>query len=125
MNENLPIHKDIKKRLKHFLNDNDIPNIIFYGPSGNGKHTLVKEFVNKIYKNDMNLFNDYVLNVNCAHGKGIKFIREDFCGTFSLCCEWVKAHHENRACGIDLDLEPIEYGKKNYYKNFLRNKKIG
>ena len=77
MDENLPIHKDIKKRLKYFLNDNDIPNIIFYGPSGNGKHTLVKEFVNKIYKNDMNLFNDYVLNVNCAHGKGIKFIRED------------------------------------------------
>ena len=50
------IHKDIQKKLKHFLDDKDIPNIIFYGPSGNGKHTLVEQFVNNIYNNDANLF---------------------------------------------------------------------
>ena len=77
MKNSVIIHKDIQKKLQHFLDDKDIPNIIFYGPSGNGKHTLVEEFVNNIYNNDANLFKDYVLNVNCAHGKGIKFIRED------------------------------------------------
>jgi len=41
-------------------------------------------------------------------------LREDFCGTFAICCEWVKRHKLNRAIGIDLDNEPIEYGKKHY-----------
>ena len=28
-------------------------------------------------------------------------IREDFCGTFANCCQWVKEHKGNRAIGID------------------------
>ena len=36
--------------------------------------------------------------------------REDFCGTFDLCCQWVKLNRKNRAVGIDVDLEPIQYG---------------
>jgi hypothetical protein len=73
----LDIHKDIKKRLNNFVRDKDIPNIIFHGPSGNGKHTIVYDFINEIYGNDKTVVNSYVLNVNCAHGKGIRFIRED------------------------------------------------
>jgi hypothetical protein len=42
-------------------------------------------------------------------------LREDFCGTFSLCCEWVKLNHQNKAYGVDLDSEPIEYGMQQYY----------
>lgn len=41
-------------------------------------------------------------------------LREDFCGGFAVCCEWVKRHKKNRAIGIDLDPEPIEYGKTHY-----------
>lgn len=41
-------------------------------------------------------------------------LREDFCGTFSICCEWVRLGGRNRAYGIDLDPEPIEYGKQKY-----------
>ena len=41
-------------------------------------------------------------------------LREDFCGTFALCCEWVKLGAEKQAVGLDIDPEPIEYGKKNY-----------
>ena len=41
-------------------------------------------------------------------------LREDFCGTFSICCEWVKLNAKFRAHGIDLDEEPIEYGLKHY-----------
>jgi len=41
-------------------------------------------------------------------------LREDFCGTFALCTEWVKLSMQNKAYGIDLDPEPIEYGKRHY-----------
>lgn len=41
-------------------------------------------------------------------------LREDFCGTHLLCCEWVKYHSKAKAYGIDLDAEPLLYGQKNY-----------
>jgi hypothetical protein len=40
--------------------------------------------------------------------------REDFCGTFALCCEWIKLSKTHTAQGIDLDLEPLDYGRANY-----------
>jgi hypothetical protein len=43
-----------------------------------------------------------------------KFLREDFCGTFALSCEWVKRNRNNRAIGLDLDPEPLEYGKTHH-----------
>ena len=43
-----------------------------------------------------------------------RILREDFCGTFSLSCEWVKLNPKHLAYGVDLDPEPIEYGKSNY-----------
>ncbi len=46
--------------------------------------------------------------------KPAKTLREDFCGTFAICCEWVKLDKNHVATGVDLDKEPIEYGKKNY-----------
>ncbi len=42
-------------------------------------------------------------------------LREDFCGTFKLCCEWVKLRERHEAIGLDLDPEPLAYGKENYY----------
>ena len=41
-------------------------------------------------------------------------MREDFCGTFANCCEWVRHGAERRAVGVDLDLEPLEYGCDHY-----------
>lgn len=40
-------------------------------------------------------------------------LREDFCGTFNLCAEWVKSDPKNTADGIDLDPEPLAYGREN------------
>ena len=73
----LSIHKDIKSKLKSFITNNRIPNIIFHGPHGSGKKTILNEFLNNIYNNQSEIYNNFVLTVNCAHGKGIKFIRED------------------------------------------------
>jgi DNA polymerase III delta prime subunit len=73
----LPIHQNIKNKLNYFHEIHKIPNILFHGPSGSGKRTIVNEFINKIYDNDREKIKSFVMYVNCSHGKGIKFIRED------------------------------------------------
>ena len=71
------IHENIINKLNYFYEINKIPNIIFHGPSGSGKKTILHNFINTIYNNDKKLIKNLVLYVNCAHGKGIKFIREE------------------------------------------------
>ena len=73
----LNIHQNIKEKLEYFYLKHKIPNIIFHGPSGSGKRTLVNEFIHKIYDNDKEKIKNFVMHVNCAHGKGIKFIRDE------------------------------------------------
>jgi len=73
----LNIHNEIKNKLQYFYENHKIPNIIFNGPSGSGKSTIVNDFINLIYENDKEKIKDFVMYVNCAHGKGIKFIREE------------------------------------------------
>lgn len=73
----LDIHKDIYTKLNYFLTIKKIPNIIFYGPSGSGKGRVIKNFIREIYQGKTDLIKQYVIYVNCAHGKGIKFIREE------------------------------------------------
>jgi DNA polymerase III delta prime subunit len=73
----LNIHQSIKEKLNYFHEIHKIPNIIFHGPSGSGKRSIVNEFINKIYDNDREKIKSFVMYVNCSHGKGIKFIREE------------------------------------------------
>jgi hypothetical protein len=46
--------------------------------------------------------------------KKAKTMREDFCGTFATCVEWVKQGPKQEAYGVDIDAEPIAYGKEHY-----------
>jgi len=64
------------KKLDQYLKTNKIPNILFHGPLGSGKKTLLFNFIKKIYP-DKTVREQQVMSVNCAFGKGIKFIRED------------------------------------------------
>jgi len=73
----LPIHENIEKKLNGFLDNNKIPHLLFHGSCGTGKKTLVYHFIHKIYDHDKHKLKTNVMYVNCAHGKGIKFIRED------------------------------------------------
>ncbi len=41
-------------------------------------------------------------------------LREDFCGTFAISCEWAKMGSKYESYGIDLDMEPIQYGFSHY-----------
>ena len=71
------IHSNIKEKLDYFIKQKKIPNIIFHGVSGSGKNHLVNDFIHKIYSGDKQCIQTYVMHVNCAHGKGIRFVRED------------------------------------------------
>ena len=77
MNMNMNIHLNIKEKLDYFIKQKKIPNIIFHGVSGSGKNHIVNEFIHKIYSGDKQCIQTYVMHVNCAHGKGIRFVRED------------------------------------------------
>ena len=48
-----------------------------------------------------------------AYGKKPLTLREDFCGTFAVCCEWVKSDKDRRAVGIDLCPETLGWGIEN------------
>jgi hypothetical protein len=73
----LKIHCDIKDKLDYFIKQKKIPNIIFHGASGCGKNVLVNDFIHNVYNGNKSAIQNYVMNVNCAHGKGIRFIREE------------------------------------------------
>lgn len=43
-------------------------------------------------------------------GKEPVSLREDFCGTFAISCEWARLSPKFRSYGVDIDAEPIAYG---------------
>ena len=68
---------NIYNNLVDLYNNNNVPNIIFHGNIMSGKKTILEKFLNTIYYTK-ELYNKYVLLINCSHGKGnIKFIREN------------------------------------------------
>lgn len=69
------IHENIKSKLDYFISKNKIPHIVFHGPSGSGKRYILEYLIQKIYKENENV-KKYVMYINCAHGKGIRFIRD-------------------------------------------------
>lgn len=60
--------------------------------------------------NEVEFFNE---TYEKRHGRSPRILREDFCGTHAICCEWVKHHQDNTAIGVDLDPEPLAWGKAN------------
>ena len=40
-------------------------------------------------------------------------LREDFCGTFAICCDWVRANKKRTALGVDLCSETLQWGRDN------------
>lgn len=71
------IHQNIHNKLDVFIKNRKIPNIIFYGPNGSGKTYMLNRFIHQVYDGDKTAIKNYVMRANCAHGKGIRFIREE------------------------------------------------
>jgi cyclopropane fatty-acyl-phospholipid synthase-like methyltransferase len=45
-------------------------------------------------------------------GRRPRHVREDFCGTASMCCEWVRRRKGNTAVGVDIDPDVLDWGRK-------------
>jgi hypothetical protein len=46
-------------------------------------------------------------------GRRAVTLREDFCGTANTSCEWVRRRRTNKAIGVDLDDEVLDWGREN------------
>jgi len=57
-------HSKELKMLMNMSKDNTIPHLIFYGPPGSGKKTLIKLFLQMIYDDQVMKLNDSVYNVS-------------------------------------------------------------
>jgi hypothetical protein len=49
------------------------------------------------------------------HGRFPLTLREDFCGTGAISCQWVRKNTDATAVGVDLDPEPIAMGKERHW----------
>ena len=65
------------------------------------------EFIDEIFKD--------------RFGRKPHFLREDFCGTAYLACEWVKHDPANRSIGVDLDSESISWGMATNAKDLSKS----
>ena len=74
--ENYVGNENIKKSISRYIEQNDIQNLIFYGPAGTGKTTLAKLIVNNI--NCDNLY------INASDERGIETIRDKVQGFASV-----------------------------------------
>ena len=73
----LPMPPSVLKRLSFFIETRKIPHILFHGNPGTGKRTIVNQFIKEIYHNIQKMIETNVMYVNCAHEKGIQFIRDE------------------------------------------------
>lgn len=48
------------------------------------------------------------------YGRKPNTLREDFCGTANLACDWIERHPDHRAWGVDLDQPTLDFGQKHH-----------
>ncbi len=52
-------------------------------------------------------------NFYCSNSEADPVVlREDFCGTFLLACEWLRTASNRRALALDIDPEPLRFGRE-------------
>jgi len=47
-----------------------------------------------------------------VRGRKPQSLREDFCGTAGMCCEWVSRRGKNTAVGVDIDTDVLAWGRE-------------
>ena len=55
-------------------------------------------------------------------GRPPRILREDFCGTALVACQWVKGHPERRAIGLDLDGATLKWARRHNMKPLGRDR---
>ena len=72
-------NQTILEKLDYFLEEKQIPNILFYGSIYSNKEDVLEYLIQNLYKNSIDYCEEcnYIMKVNCNKGKGIKFIRDE------------------------------------------------
>jgi hypothetical protein len=90
----------VRRRVARKNNKPQFDKYTFYTQAVQSPETDV-DFLRKTYKS--------------LKGTNAETLREDFCGTFLLSSTWVKSKVQHKAWAVDIDPEPLEYGKVNYF----------
>jgi hypothetical protein len=72
-------------------------------------HDLYEEAVQSV-DSEVEFMHDAFLQLR---GREAQSFREDFCGTASACCEWVRKTPHGFAVGVDKDPAVLDWGRKN------------
>lgn len=83
------IHENLKEKLDHYIQNKQVPNILFYGESGTGKLHLLNYLLQQLYTIEERKHK--VLFVNCAIDKGIHYIRNEL----KLFAKMNPVHHDS------------------------------
>jgi len=95
-----------KKRITHKKKNIKLPTLT---AATADKHSLYQRAVQ-----DSDAMIDLIETVYDTHHKEPPLVlKEDFCGTASLCAQWVKGHPLRTAVGVDLDRPTLDWGLKN------------
>ena len=90
------------------------------------KHKKSKQRFPKTMAEQANRYRLYELSVQCPEaeiefadttyasirGHRATVLREDFCGTARVCCQWVRLRRKNRAIGVDIDRKVLTWGQR-------------
>lgn len=66
-------HEDIITTIKKFIDQNQLPHLLFYGPAGTGKTSTILACARKLYTPAQ--FNSMVLELNASDDRGINIVR--------------------------------------------------
>jgi replication factor C subunit 3/5 len=66
-------HSDTILILKNFLQEHNIPHLLFYGPPGTGKTSTIEAFVSELYGSDNVGY--MTMNINASEERGIEIVR--------------------------------------------------
>lgn len=71
--EELVSHEDIIRTIKKFINDDQVPHLLFYGPPGTGKTSTILACARQLYSPKQ--FSSMVLELNASDDRGIGIVR--------------------------------------------------
>jgi len=70
--EQMISHTHIIETLQNFIKNKSLPHLLFYGPPGSGKTSLIKVCAKQLYGDQYNLM---VLEINASEDRGIEVVR--------------------------------------------------
>ncbi len=70
--QNIIYHEKITKAIVNYMDENKLPHLLFYGPPGSGKTSLILAIAKHYYKED---FDNMILVLNASEERGIETVR--------------------------------------------------